>query len=89
MNPNDLSHWELIAVTIISAIPPTLAALAALMQGRRTHLIVNSRMTELLRLARDESAREARTKAEAFQRALSDSKAVTKEKLAGENRTPK
>lgn len=37
-----------IIVALITAIPPTIVAYLAWRESRRTHLTVNSRMTELL-----------------------------------------
>lgn len=44
--------WNLVIV----AVAPTIAALAALWQAVKTHNAVNSRMDELLKLAKAESA---------------------------------
>lgn len=59
-------NWDTIILAIISSGPPTLLALAALIQATKaknqsleTHQAVNSRMSELLELARKEAASQA------------------------------
>jgi len=52
-------NWEPIIIAGIAAIPATLAAFAAYRQARATHLAVNSRMEELLALARKEATAQA------------------------------
>lgn len=47
--------WNLIIVALIGGIPPTIIASIALIKVIRTHDLVNSRMSELLRLARAEA----------------------------------
>jgi hypothetical protein len=44
-----------IVIGLIAAVPPTLAAIAALRKARETHLIVNHRMDELLATVRREA----------------------------------
>ena len=44
---------------LISATPPTLMAAAVYYKGSELHKLVNSRMTELLELAKKESAAQA------------------------------
>jgi len=44
-----------ILIGLISAVPPTIAALAALRKANETHHAVNSRMDELLETVRRES----------------------------------
>lgn len=46
---------NVIVVAGITALAPTIIALAALVQAIRTHSLVNSRMTQLLELARKEA----------------------------------
>jgi hypothetical protein len=41
-----------IGLAVIAATPPTLVALAALRKAESTHLLVNSRMSELLALTK-------------------------------------
>jgi len=53
-----VSWIELLSIVL----PPTIAALAAYWKARSTHRAVNSRMDELLRLAREESAATATLK---------------------------
>lgn len=57
-----IDHFDIIIVAIIGSIAPTIAAAAAWRATRSnrriaqsTHDLVNSRMTELLRLAREEA----------------------------------
>lgn len=45
-------NWDLIVVAMIAAFPSTIAALAAWRQAKKTHLSVNSRMDEIIRLTR-------------------------------------
>lgn len=52
-------NWDLLAAACIAAFPPTLVAFLGYMQSRQTHLAVNSRMDELLRIAKRESAAQA------------------------------
>lgn len=39
--------WNIVLPAVIVAIPPTIGAIAILMQGRATHKIVNSRFTKV------------------------------------------
>ena len=50
----------LIVVAAISAIPGTLMALLTLIQSRKNHSLVNSRMTELLKATKGEATAEGR-----------------------------
>ena len=50
-----IDGWVLITVAIITAVAPTVAAIGAWRVAKRTHREINSRMTELLRIARAES----------------------------------
>lgn len=45
----------LITIALISAFPPTLVGVLGYIQGRKTHKMVNSRMTELLDATKGES----------------------------------
>ena len=49
------STWAIVVVAALTAVAPTIAALAAWRASKRTHRAFNSRMTELLQLARDEA----------------------------------
>lgn len=50
---------DTVAVALFAATPPTLVAVAALVQAIRTHKAVNSRMDELLALTRKQATEEA------------------------------
>lgn len=52
-------NWELLINAAIAAIPATIAGIAAWHQARATHLSVNSRMDELLKLAKLEASAQA------------------------------
>jgi hypothetical protein len=61
-----------VKVAIVSATPPTLAALAALFQTRRTkaqltelHVLINSRLTELLNLTKESAHAEGKLEGQA------------------------
>ena len=56
-------NWDTIIISGIVAIPPTIAAVAALHKATQTHDIVNSRMTEMLALTK-KAATDAATLAE-------------------------
>lgn len=45
----------LILVALISATPPTLMALLAYRESRKTHLTINSRMSELLEVTKSDA----------------------------------
>ncbi len=45
-------NWDAIIIACVTAVPPTLVALAAFIQAMKTHKAVNSRMDELLNVAR-------------------------------------
>jgi hypothetical protein len=51
--------WQLLSVHILTALPATIAAIAAFIQALKTHKSVNSRMDELLKAARAEARAEA------------------------------
>lgn len=51
--------WESYAPFILAALPATIAAVAAWIQARDTHKAVNSRMDELLALAKKEASAQA------------------------------
>ena len=71
-------NWDLIAVAGITAVPPTLVAAAAFYQARQTHKSVNSRMAELLALAKKASADEATLIEKAAETSRQKSKAKNK-----------
>lgn len=52
-------NWADYAPFILAAIPATIAAIAAWFQARATHKAVNSRMDELLALAKKEATAQA------------------------------
>jgi len=52
-------NWDTVLVAFFTSIPPSILAAAALIQARKTHDAVNSRMSELLALARKGAADEA------------------------------
>jgi len=58
-----------VLLALIAAIPPTLVALAAFIQAKKTHLAVNSRMTELLTLTRESSEAKGVVREKATQQA--------------------
>lgn len=65
-------NWDAIILAAIAGLPGTLVAAAAFLESRKTHKAVNSRMTELIRLARLEAtddATRAEKKAERVRRA--------------------
>jgi len=51
--------WSVVILAFLAAIPPSLVALAALVQAIRTHKAVNSRMTELLEVTKRAAAGDA------------------------------
>jgi len=61
--------WHEIVVAVVVAVPPTVAASAALVQAYKTHKAVNSRITQLLELTK-EAATHAATLAEKNAEAL-------------------
>lgn len=48
-------NYTTIIVALITSLPPTIVAYLAWRESRRTHLTVNSRMTELLEASKGES----------------------------------
>lgn len=55
-------NWTIIIAAIIATTPPTILAIASLKKSYQTHELVNSRMTELLAIAKKESAATATLK---------------------------
>lgn len=66
-----------VITAIIAAVPPTIMALAAYMKASQTHDLVNSRMSELLEIARKESAAQATLDEKAAQHIRSGEAAIT------------
>lgn len=67
---NKLTLWLAFAIAVVTAIPPTILALAAYnesaaarAQSAETHNVVNSRMSEMIKLV-EKSATDAATLAE-------------------------
>lgn len=54
------SAWQLIVTQILIAIAPTLAAFVLWLKANSTHDLVNSRMTELLALTKQQGKQEGR-----------------------------
>lgn len=52
-------NFDRILELLITAVPPTLMAAAVYWKGDQIHTLMNSRMSELLELARKESAAQA------------------------------
>lgn len=52
-------NWETVIIAGFVALPPTIIAIAGLIQAARTHKAVNSRMTELLEITRKQAGDEA------------------------------
>jgi hypothetical protein len=52
-------NWTVVLVAVLAAMPPTLIALAGLVQAVRTHDLVNSRVTELVELEKRKAAVDA------------------------------
>lgn len=74
-------NWESIITAIITSVPPTIVAAAAYIQAKRTHQAVNSRMTELLLLARQEAGAQATLDEKAAQHVRTGEAAVTAAKI--------
>lgn len=55
-----MENQTAIIIAIIAAIPPTLVAFLSLLQTRKVHYLINSRMTELLKASKGESLAEGR-----------------------------
>lgn len=51
-----LTLWLAFGIAIVTAIPPTILALAAYRQSADTHDVVNSRMSEMIKLVEKSSA---------------------------------
>jgi len=51
--------WTTIILALITGLPATIAALAALWKSDQTHKVVNSRMEEMLRLTRADATSKA------------------------------
>lgn len=63
-------NFEVIIIAVIAAVPPTVVAYAAVLSYRKTHDLVNSRMTELLEITRQL----ATSKATAAERKVGDAR---------------
>lgn len=63
MEHNRLTLWLAFAIAIVTATPPTILALAAYNKSQETHDVVNSRMTEMIKLV-GSAATDAATLAE-------------------------
>lgn len=78
-----------ILIALISAVPATIAALAAWNQSKKTHILFNSRMSEMLALTKQaagDAATLAEKKAEHVRQgeaALADEQPTNKNKLKG------
>lgn len=55
-----MDNKTLILVAIITSFPPTLVGILGYLQGRKTHIAINSRMDELLKSSKAESKAEGR-----------------------------
>lgn len=69
-------NWDLIIPAFLIAVPPTIAAIAGLIQAAKTHKAVNSRMTELLELTRRQAGDEATLAEKAASRARKGEAAI-------------
>lgn len=51
--------WKPIVLAIIAGVPATITSIGALWQATKTHQIVNSRMSEILELAKSSAVNKA------------------------------
>jgi len=78
-------NWEIISpllIAALAALPATIAAIASWRQSRATHLAVNSRMEELLALARKEATAQATLDEQAAERQRKGDAAIDRANIA-------
>jgi len=51
--------WQTVILALIASLPPTIAAVAAIIQSVRTHQAVDGRLTQLLEETRKSSGQQA------------------------------
>lgn len=71
-------NWEAYSPIILAVLPATIAAVAAWYQAKATHMAVNSRMDELLALAKREASAQATLDEKAAECQRKGDEAITK-----------
>lgn len=79
-----MTDWSPVIIGIVAALPPTILAVATLIQGIRTHATFNSKMDKMLKLATDGAFAEG-VKQEKDAQAVIEAAVVSASKKVQEN----